>query len=215
MHVHTEVSIDSIATVEEYCRIIQRYRQYHPFDGIVLTEHRTYNTEGDYEKIGEKYDILILQGVEVDADLGHLLLYGITGKFLKQIDVSHRGIDSEKAIKTINDCGGIAIPAHPFRDSNYGAALLEYDNALHEIEVVEELNGLNSPEENEKAQALIKQNGLKGIGGSDSHFANSKWFLNYATEYNNPIKTIEDVVKELRHGEFQTTFLDSSVLGEF
>ena len=215
MHVHTEISVDSLATVEEYCRIMQKYRQYHPFDGIVLTEHRTYHPERTYEKIGEIYDILILQGVEVDADLGHLLLYGITDRFLKQIDVSHRGVDSEKVVKTINDCGGIAIPAHPFRDSNYGAALLEHDKALHEIEVVEELNGLNSREENEKAKALIKQNGLKGIGGSDSHFVTSKWFLNYATEFNNPIQTIEDLVKELRHGKFRTTTLNSSVLGEF
>jgi len=215
MHVHTEISVDSRATVEEYCQIMHRYRQYHPFDGIVLTEHRAYNADGAYDKIGERHDILIFQGVEVDADLGHLLLYGITDRFLKQIDVSHRGVDSERVIKTINDCGGIAIPAHPFRDSNYGAALLEHDKALHEIDVVEELNGLNSAEENEKAKALIERNGLKGIGGSDSHFVNSKWFPNYATEFNNPIHTIEDLVKELRHGEFRTTTLNGSVLGEF
>ena len=90
MHVHTEVSVDSLATVEEYCQIMQKYRQYHPFDGIVLTEHREYHLDGHYDRVGERYDILILQGVEVDADLGHLLLYGITERFLKQIQKAYQ-----------------------------------------------------------------------------------------------------------------------------
>ncbi len=122
MHVHTKISGDSSATVEKYCRVIKKYRQYHPFDGIVLTEHCIYDPQRTYQKIGEKYGVLILQGAEVDTNLGHLLLYGITDGFLKQIDISRRNLNSQKVIKTINDCGGIAIPAHPFRDSTYGNA---------------------------------------------------------------------------------------------
>jgi len=215
MHVHTEKSSDSSATVDQYCGIIQKYSRYYPFDGLVLTEHRLYDVDGNYQEIGEKYEILILQGIEIDADLGHLLLYGITNSFLKKIDISSRGLESERVIKTINDCGGIAIPAHPFRESSYGSALAENDKALDEIEVIEELNGVNSTDQNEKARELVERNGLKGTGGSDAHYANHHWFLNSATEFRNPVHTMEDLVKELRYGEFRAIALDNSVLGEF
>ncbi len=215
MHVHTNLSGDSSATVEKYCRAIQKYRQYRPFDGIVLTEHRIYDRQSSYQEIGEKYHILVFQGVEVDTNLGHLLVYGVTDKFLKKIDISRKNLNSEKVIKTINDCGGIAIPAHPFRSSKYGDALLKEGSAVNEISVIEELNGSNSSDENKRATALVEQSGMRGIGGSDAHYANRIWFLNNATEFDSPIYTIEDLVKELRHGHFRAVAIDNSMLPKF
>ena len=84
MHLHTKASLDSPATVEEYCRAARRFRKYHPFDGIVLTEHRFYDEENSYRRIADKYGILIFKGIEMDTDLGHLLVYGVTQKFLKK-----------------------------------------------------------------------------------------------------------------------------------
>jgi histidinol phosphatase-like PHP family hydrolase len=40
MHVHTQISRDATATVEEYCEAIVKYRRSFPIDGFVLTEHR-------------------------------------------------------------------------------------------------------------------------------------------------------------------------------
>jgi predicted metal-dependent phosphoesterase TrpH len=215
MHVHTQASRDASATVDTYCRLIKGYRKTHPFHGLVITEHGLIDQQVAYQKIGEKYDLLIFQGVEADTNLGHLLLYGMTAQFLKQIDVSRRNLNSLKLIKAINDCGGIAIPAHPFRNSLYGRALTNQEINTDEIRIIEELNGSNSGAQNKKATALIKQTGLKGIGGSDAHYANRGWFLNYATEFENPINSIEDLVKELRHGDFRAIPLDSSTQGEF
>ena len=42
MHVHTVASDDSTATIPGYIDLILAYRQFHPFDGFVLTEHRAY-----------------------------------------------------------------------------------------------------------------------------------------------------------------------------
>ncbi len=215
MHVHSQASGDSSATVDKYCRVIKRYREYHPFHGLVITEHCLYDQQMTYQKIGDQYDVLILQGVEADTNLGHLLLYGITAGFLKQIDVSRRNLNSQIVIKTINDCGGIAIPAHPFRNSIYGRALTKSEIDLDEVSIIEELNGSNSREENKKATALIEQTGLRGIGGSDAHYANRVWFLNCATEFENAVHTSEDLVKELRHGHFRSIPLDGSTSGEF
>jgi predicted metal-dependent phosphoesterase TrpH len=215
MHVHTQKSGDASATVAQYCRAIQRYREHYPFHGFVITEHSQYDHKMTGRKIGDNNDVLILQGVEVDTNLGHLLLYGMTDSFLKQIDISQRHLDSHEVIQTINDCGGIAVPAHPFRNSIYGQTLIENGFAKGEINIIEELNGSNSQEENKKATALMKETGLKGIGGSDAHYVNRIWFLNCATEFKHAIQTMEDLVKELREGYFRAVPLDSSVLGEF
>jgi len=215
MHVHTEISGDATATVEKYCRAIKRYRQYHPFDGIVLTEHRVFESNSAIQRVAEKYNVMVFQGIEIDTDFGHLLLYGITDQFLRWIDITQRRIESRKVVKIINDCGGIAIPAHPFRESSYGTALAAHNEALNEIKVVEEMNGSNFTDQNEKAKALVERNGLRGIGGSDAHYANKIWFLNCATEFDNQIRNVEDLVRELRHGDFRPVILDSSVIEGF
>ena len=210
MHVHTQASGDSSATVDKYCRLIRRYREGHSFHGLVITEHGLYDQHAPYQKIAEKFDVLILQGVEVDTNLGHLLLYGVTSGFLKKIEVSRRNLDSQKVIKTINDCGGIAVPAHPFRSSVFGRTLAKGEINREEVSIIEELNGNSSEEANKKATGLIEQAGLKGIGGSDAHFANRGWFLNCATEFERTISTMEALVKELRSGPFRAIALDPS-----
>jgi hypothetical protein len=214
MHVHSEVSLDSTAKVEDYCRLIQRFRQHHPFHGMVLTEHRVIHRSAKYQRLAEQYDVLILQGVEVDADLGHLLLYGVTDAFLKQVDITHRRLHDQEVIRIIRDCGGMAIPAHPFRGSVYGKALENHRAVVQDITIIEVLNGANSPEQNAKAQALVVRNGLKGTGGSDAHFANRQWFLKCATEFFQPITTMEDLVKALSQGAFRPIVLDNTVLEE-
>lgn len=214
LHVHSEVSLDSTAKVEDYCRMIQHFRQYHPFHGFVLTEHRTIHRCAEYQRLAEEYAVLILQGVEVDADLGHLLLYGVTDDFLKHIDISHRRLKDQEVIRLIRECGGIAIPAHPFRGSVYGKALEQHREVVQEVTIIEEFNGANSREQNAKASALIARNGLKGTGGSDAHFANQQWFLKYATEFFLPIASMEDLVNALYAGAFRPISLDNSVLGE-
>ncbi|RMF92041.1 MAG: PHP domain-containing protein [Nitrospinota bacterium] len=209
MHVHSEVSLDSTAKVEEYCQAIQRFRQYHPFHGFVLTEHRVLHRSEEYQRLAEQYDVLILQGVEVDANLGHLLLYGVTDEFLAHVDISHRCLDDREVIRIIRDCGGIAIPAHPFRESVYGKALEQKLEVVEEVTVIEALNGANSPLQNEKAQALLTQHGLKGTGGSDAHYVNRHWFLNCATEFFQPITSMEDLVSALYQGNFRPLVLDT------
>ncbi len=215
MHVHTEISGDANATVEQYCRAIQQYRQFHSFDGIVLTEHRIFQPDDAIQRLGEKYNVMIFHGAEIETDLGHLLLYGITNQFLKRIDITNFRIESKKVFEIINDCGGIAIPAHPFRESRYGEALTIRSDISKQVKVIEALNGCNSAEQNEKATAMAEQNGLKGIGGSDAHYVNKKWFLTCATEFEGQIHTVEDLVKELHHGTFRPVFLENSMLEGF
>ena len=70
MHVHTQISLDATATVEEYCEAILKYRESFPIDGFVLTEHRVIDRSIDYRKLGDRYGIQIFQGWKSMATSG-------------------------------------------------------------------------------------------------------------------------------------------------
>jgi predicted metal-dependent phosphoesterase TrpH len=211
MHVHTQVSLDATATVEEYCEALLKYRHIYPVDGFVITEHRVIDRSTDYRKLGERYGIVILQGVEVDGDFGHILLYGVNDECLRYIDLANRRLNDREVIRIMKDCGGIAIPAHPFRESLYGKAFEQEKEWVAGVEIIEEFNGANTVEQNAKASAIIARDGLRGIGGSDAHYVN--WFLKCATVFERYVETMADLVEELYAGRFAPIQLPQSPLG--
>jgi predicted metal-dependent phosphoesterase TrpH len=200
MHVHTQISLDATATVEEYCEAIIKYRERFPIDGFVLTEHRVIDSSIDYRKLGDRYGIQIFQGVEVDGDFGHILLYGVTNECLRYIDLANRRLNDREVVHIMKECGGIAIPAHPFRESVHGKALEEKREWVAGVEIIEQFNGANSEVQNAKASAIIARNGLRGIGGSDAHYVN--WFLKCATMFERQVETMPALVEELYAGRF-------------
>jgi predicted metal-dependent phosphoesterase TrpH len=200
MHVHTQISLDATATIEEYCEAIIKYRERFPIDGFVLTEHRVIDSSIDYRKLGDRYGIQIFQGVEVDGDFGHILLYGVTNECLRYIDLANRRLNDREVVRVMKECGGIAIPAHPFRESVHGKALEEKRAWVAGVEIIEQFNGANSEVQNAKASAIIARDGLRGIGGSDAHYVN--WFLKCATVFERQVETMPALVEELYAGRF-------------
>lgn len=198
MHVHTRISRDATATVEEYCEAIVKYREIFPIDGFVLTEHRVIDRSIDYRRLGEKYGVQIFQGVEVDGDFGHILLYGVTDECLRYIDITNRRLNDREVIRIVKECGGIAIPAHPFRESLHGKALEAKKEWTAGVEIIEQFNGANTEAQNAKASAIVARDGLRGIGGSDAHYVN--WFLKCATRFEQRVETIQALVEELNAG---------------
>ena len=73
MHSHSVASDDSRATVEQYVKWIQVLRKRgHTVDGIVLTEHRQFDSQKDYSILASQFDVLILKGSELDLSLIHI-----------------------------------------------------------------------------------------------------------------------------------------------
>jgi predicted metal-dependent phosphoesterase TrpH len=208
MHVHTKISSDATATVEEYCEAIVAYRKLFPIDGFVLTEHRVIDCSIDYRSIGDKYGVQIFQGVEVDGDFGHILLYGVTDECLRYIDLTNRRLNDREVIRITKECGGIAIPAHPFRESLHGKALEEHKEWVAGVEIIEQLNGANTEAQNARASAIVARDGLRGSGGSDAHYVN--WFLKCATAFERHVETMADLVTELYAGRFTPVRLPQS-----
>jgi predicted metal-dependent phosphoesterase TrpH len=212
MHVHTQMSQDATATVEEYCQALLKYRDVYPVDGFVLTEHRVIDRSLDHRKLADQYGVLIFQGVEVDGDRGHILLYGINDQCLRYIDITHRRLNDREVIHIVKECGGIAVPAHPFRESLYGRALEGQQEWVAGVKIIEQLNGANTEAQNARASAVVARDGLRGIGGSDAHYVN--WFLKYATVFERRVETMAELVAELYAGRFAPVQLPASPMDQ-
>ena len=203
LHVHTHLSDDSKTAPEKY--VEAAIKSGAGLGAICFTEHRKFPRDPAvdklYAELSDNHGILIIKGIEADTDLGHLLLFGLNDEVIRRFDPEHRMLKSTHLIDVIHKEGGIAIPAHPFRDSGYGVRLddlvAKHGSALSAIEAI---NGQNSPSENERAVAEAEKLGLTALGGSDAHFPTPHWFLTCATELERPIKNVEELCLELRAG---------------
>jgi predicted metal-dependent phosphoesterase TrpH len=203
LHVHTNRSADSNVAPEKYLEFAASMNR--SLGAICFTEHRLFPDDPEldrvYAELGERYGIAIFKGIEADTDLGHLLMFGVNKEVVRRFDLASRMLRSEQLIEVLHDEGGVAIPAHPFRDSGFGARLdsllSRHGAALGAVEV---LNGQNSPDQNQRAQDAALKLGLTAVGGSDAHFATAKWFMTVATELEREVKTVEELCAELGAG---------------
>jgi predicted metal-dependent phosphoesterase TrpH len=203
LHVHTQLSADSNVAAENYLRAAAA--KVPALDAICFTEHRLYPADaaiGDtYAELEQQFGILIFKGIEADTNLGHLLIFGVNDEIRRRFDLTGRMHRAERLIELVHAEGGVAIPAHPFRDSGYGsrldALLAKVGSALHSVEAI---NGQNSEEQNQEAFAACEKLGLNPVAGSDAHFATPQWFLTCATEFEAKVKTVAELCAELRAG---------------
>ena len=115
LHLHSEVSDDSRAPVEAYLKWLARKRDERPLDGIVLTEHRQFDTQSDYRALEDKYGMLILKASEVETEYGHVLVYGVNAAMLQRFDFSNVRLRAQEVIDEVARMGGVAMPCHPGR----------------------------------------------------------------------------------------------------
>jgi predicted metal-dependent phosphoesterase TrpH len=203
LHVHTKLSSDSNVVPEAYLEAAARGPA--PLGAICFTEHRLFpagvELDRAYEEMSERFSVRIFKGIEADTNLGHLLIFGVTPELQRRFDLDGRMNRADLMIEVAHDQGGIAIPAHPFRDSGYGARL---DDLLAKLgpalTAVEAINGQNSHEQNVAALAACEKLGLTAVAGSDAHFSTPNWFMTCATEFENEVVTVEQLCAELRAG---------------
>ena len=204
LHVHTKLSSDSNVSPESYLEMASRSPV--PLGAICFTEHRLFPTDPDldrvYEELAARFGVRIFKGIEADTDLGHLLIFGVSRELQRRFDLEGRMNRAQLMIEVVHGEGGIAIPAHPFRDSGYGTRLDELLARLGPaLSAVEAINGQNTHEQNVAALAACEKLGLTAVGGSDAHFASANWFMTCATELTREVATVEELCAELRAGQ--------------
>lgn len=200
LHTHSVSSDDSRAKVEQYVKWIGVLRRKGVvIDGFVLTEHRKFDFDKDYSALAAAGDVLIMKGSELDTNMGHFLVYGVTRALAEAIDFSDVHMDAPELTRAAEEYGAIALPAHPGR---FGIGLCEFADGvdLSEIRAAEGLNGSNRPGEQERAEDLIRRLGVPATGGSDAHLVSA--IGKCMTQFDNPVLDEFDLVGELRSGAF-------------
>ena len=209
MHVHSDVSDDGMASVETYMKWMAKLRRNYRIDGIVFTEHRLFNSDVDYEALAREYGMLIFKGTEADTDCGHVLCYGMNEKILGHFDLKNVQLSGRDLISAMEDAGGIGIPAHPGRRYIGLVEHLEQGYEIgHALRAAEQLNGGSSKQENARAQQLVVERQLFGIGGSDAHFVSAVG--KFMTDFKRPIRTMQDLVEQLYSGDYRPITLEDA-----
>ena len=196
LHLHSEASDDSRAPVEAYLKLLQRKKEERPLDGIVLTEHRQFDLNRDFRALEDQYGLLILNAAEVETDYGHVLVYGVNRDILDRFDFTNVRLPAQEVISEVWRMGGVALPCHPGRPNVGLCAHYEGKPELEGVVAVEALNGGSKKGEDARVRDLMTTHGYAGFGGSDSHLVSFVGIC--ATEFDRPIRTVEDLVDELR-----------------
>ena len=210
LHTHSISSDDSRAAVEQYVKWVGvlRRKGYH-IDGFVLTEHRKFDFDKDYSGLSGDNNVLIMKGSELDTNMGHFLVYGVTEALTRAVDFSDVAMDAIELVKAADEYGAIAVPAHPGR---FGIGLCEFTDSGADfglIEAAEGLNGSNRPGEQERAQEFIRRLGVPATGGSDAHLVSA--IGKCMTKFEGSVLNESDLVRELRSGNFGPVLLDDTL----
>ena len=201
LHSHSEASEDSRAPVEAYLNWIRLRRQERPVDGIVLTEHRQFNRDGDYRALEDNYGTMILKATEAETDYGHMLVFGVSEEIARRFDFANIRIPAQELIDEVARMGGVVVPCHPGRPT---VGLCEHYASkppLENVAAVELLNGGSRRGEDERTADLVAKYGYRTTGGSDSHLVSLIGVC--ATRFEADIKDIEGLVRELKSGRYE------------
>jgi len=152
MHVHSIYSSDSANRPEDIVRAARR----RGLKGFAVTDHDTIKGIPSFKGIA---DLIVVPGVEITTDAGHLLGLGIE-------ECPRKGIELLEALDFIRERGGLSVAAHPF--SGGKAAIGQSLLSGVAVDAVEVFNASNwFPGANRKAASLRPR---AKTGGSDAHF---------------------------------------------
>lgn len=173
-------------------------------DAIVFTEHDTVWDLKSVEELRAKHNFLVLAGVEISTDDGHILAFGID----KYVFGMHRSRELASYTERAN---GALVAAHPYRrqmpwfsrsEEEYQASLDKASrNAAYQYcQALEELNGRGSDKENEFSKRLCDMMKLPGTAGTDSHAISDVGKC--ATYFEKEIHDELELIAELKSGDY-------------
>lgn len=182
---HNHTSPKSMCSYLDPRDLIRRAKEL-GLDGICLTEHDRIWPAEEAARLAEENDFLVLRGVEVTTDVGHVLVFGL--------EEMAPGIFYVKRLReVVNEAGGVMILAHPTR---HGPMRITPEAFASLFEALEALNGGDVYFGTASTQNNISQFGLKGTGGSDAHALRE--IGRCATEFDCEIKNEKDLITALK-----------------
>ena len=164
-------------------------------DGGVITDHDHTWSRVEIDRLQKDCgaeDLYLVSGMEVESEIGHLLVFGYDGPV-------NRSAKASEIIGLVRDRGGVVIWAHPFRwglwDDVSDEAIVRIVRTMDGIEA---LTPNHSREQNERAMTLARENGLTATGSSDAHTA--KMIGAFLTRFEYQLKDLDDLIKAIKEG---------------
>jgi predicted metal-dependent phosphoesterase TrpH len=156
LHVHTDYSADGKGTIQDYIKAAKKKK----LDGFAVCDHNLVEGAAKAVKIAKKYDdFVIIPGIEVSSEKGHILGLGVTELIPKHLSV-------EDTVGRIVDAGGVPVVPHPHR---FASGIGPKAVRSARFAAVETLNNRSMHSENLRARALAENLKLPTTGGSDAH----------------------------------------------
>ena len=157
LHSHSRHSPDSRLDPVE---LVKRARSL-GLDGIAVTDHNSLGgARAAYEHAKGLRGFLVLRGMEVSSDHGHVLAYGV------QEEVP-RELSTIETVERVIALGGVAVAAHPYR---FWSGLGEAETVAAKFGAYEVQNARTLRGGNARARDLARRVGVGISGGSDAHF---------------------------------------------
>lgn len=171
---------------------------------VMVTDHDYIYAHDDLQAIPYEEGLTFLPSTEVSTEHGHVLYYGSHPEIVSAYELSRPQLSVKPDGREFLDMvqaleGGVAIPAHPYRQTSVLRSLPGGEVAPRLV-AVEILNGKSSAQQNRAAIDYASQHGLRGVGGSDAH--QMSHLYSYLTLFDGPIHSIDDLVIALREGDY-------------
>lgn len=189
--------------------LIQRARLI-GLDGVCITEHNQLWSVEALENLRRKHNFLVLGGVEVDTDCGHILAFGLHRSVLNVYRI-------EELRELVDEAGGVMIAAHPFRYvlSDHSNPALSVEAASQQrvfqfVDAIEVYSNMSSMNEGELAARVSDHLKLRAIAGSDAHaiLQMGQCF----TIFENRIKDERELIMEIKQGRCRAARRDSRLV---
>lgn len=163
-------------------------------DGVCVTDHDTMAIRHELREGVQSDGLCVIFGMEYTTDDGDFLLFGPFEKL-------EPGLDASKLLMMVNQSGGMAIAAHPFRKNRQTS---EYVVEQGLCKVIEAVNGRNNNNENHRAKAWSDRYQVNSVGGSDAH--NVDELGKIVTRFGGPITSRPELVSALKNGAFSLAY---------
>ena len=152
MHIHSSISPCSKLTIDE---IINHSLSF-GIDGVCITDHNTMEAQNYINEGIQANGLCIILGIEYTTIEGDFLLFGPFNE-VKQ------DLSAPELLEWIDKIGGVAIAAHPFRNTR---PTQEYLIAERMCRIVESRNGRNTDAENAFLKKWRNAYSIHEVGGS-------------------------------------------------
>lgn len=155
LHIHSRFSRDGTGAPKDILKSAKKMG----IDGLAIADHNAIDGALEAYSAGSSEGLLIVRAVEVSADEGHVLAYGVK-------ELVPRGLSAAETIEKIHELGGVAVAAHPKRFPS-GVGLGVARTCM--FDAIEGLNGGSSRRSNAAAKRIAEARSLPMTGGSDAH----------------------------------------------